>query len=347
MRIILATSVTPWVQGGSTQIVTWLHRKLVEAGHSVDCFEFPIDESYPALLDQGLALRLIEFAPGGDRLITIRTPSHLLRHCNKVSWFIHHYRSAYDLWGTPYQAIPGTPEGVAYRDAIIQADNLGLNECRRVYCNSAVVRGRLSRFNQISAEVLYPPLIEPDRFHCNSFGNYLLYLSRLTHHKRQWLAIEALRYTTTPVRLVIAGAPDPDAGSYLLDLDRSIRKYRLDDRVSLLPRWLSEEDKIDLFANCRAAIYFPFDEDSYGYPTLEAHAAGKAVLTTLDAGGTAELVTNENNGFLIPSDPELIAACMDRIYREPLLAQQMGEAGRRRIEELGITWDNVLRGLLA
>src|SRR5882762_8200784 len=110
MKIIIATSVAPFVEGGATFIVDWLGHQLRARGHAVEILPFPISESYPELLDQLLALRLIDLSQHGDRLISIRTPAHLLKHPNKVVWFIHHYRSAYDLWGTRYQNIPETPE---------------------------------------------------------------------------------------------------------------------------------------------------------------------------------------------------------------------------------------------
>jgi glycosyltransferase involved in cell wall biosynthesis len=94
-------------------------------------------------------------------------------------------------------------------------------------------------------------------------------------------------------------------------------------------------------------VYFPLNEDSYGYPSLEAHAARKAVLTTTDAGGTCELIVNGHNGFITPPDPELIGSAMDKLYNDRQATQEMGRAGERRIEELRITWDNVAARLLA
>lgn len=347
MRIILATTSAPFVPGGSTQIVEWLHRQLEIHGHDVDLFQLPLSEAYGEILDQLLALRLLDLTQHGDRLIVVRSPSHLLRHPNKVAWFIHHYRSAYDLWGTRYQTLPDTPEGLAYRSAIVQSDNVGLRECVRLFCNSGVVRDRLMRFNNAPAEVLYPPLLDPAQFRCGVYGDYLLYVSRLTHHKRQWLAIEALRYTRTPVKLIIAGCPDPGAEPYVFDLQHLIAKYGLERRVSILSRWISEQEKVELFANCAAALYFPFDEDSYGYPSLEAHAARKPVVTTIDAGGTNELVVNGYNGLVTPADPELLANAMDSLYNDKDLARRMGEAGEQRIQDLGINWDTVVTRLLA
>ena len=346
MKILIATSVTPFVDGGATYIVDSLSQQLEARSHEVEVLRFPVSEKYPELLDQLLAFRLLDLSQHGDRLITIRTPAHLLKHPHKVVWFIHHYRGAYDLWGTKYQGIPDTPEGVAYRDAIIAADNVGLREAAALYSNSIVVRDRLKRFNGLDAEVLYPPLSDPQRFHSGPGGDYLLYFARLTHHKRQWLAIESLRYTHSPVRLVIAGCPDPGEEPYVDDMRRASEKYGLAKRVTLISQWVHESEKVNLFARCLGVIYFPFDEDSYGYPSLEAHAASKPVLTTTDSGGTGELIVNGRNGFVTPADPELIARAMDALYQDQDMARRMGEAGSERVAELGIQWDRVMARLL-
>src|SRR5262249_23317456 len=137
------------------------------------------------------------------------------------------------------------------------------------------------------------------------------------------------------------------AETYAGDLFRMAAKYNLSSRVSILSRWVSEEEKVNLFAGCLAAAYFPFDEDSYGYASLEAHHARKAVLTTTDSGGTLELLENGVNGLITPSDPELIGAAMDELYNDKERTRRMGEAGERRIAELGIHWDHVIARLMA
>lgn len=347
MKVIIATSVFPFVEGGATFIVDWLGQELKKRKHDVEIFELPFSGKYPEITDHLLAFRLIDLTGFGDVLISVRSPSHLLRHHNKKVWFIHHYRGAYDFWGTEFQSLPNTPAGSACREAIVAADNLGLSEAAQVFSNSKVVRDRLKTFNGIDAEVLYPPLLSPERFYCGSFEDYILYFGRLTRHKRQWLALEALRHTKTPVKLAIAGRPDPGEDSYLLDLREMAAKYRLTDRVSFFGDWITEEKKLDLFAGSLAVAYFPLDEDSYGYVSLEAHAARKAVLTTTDAGGINELILHGENGLVTPPDPEMIGAAMDRLYQMRQETVRMGEAGNRRINELGISWDRVCQRLLS
>ncbi len=345
MKVVVASTFVPFVDGGASFIVDWLERMLLRRGHEVETFRIPFDSRYPELLDQMLALRLLDVSGHGDRLIAIRTPSYLLRHPAKVLWFIHHHRGAYDLWGTPYQDIPDTPGGRRIREAIISADNLAFGEARAVFTNSQVVRNRLRKFNGVDAEVLYPPLIDPERYRAAAYGDYALYMSRLTMHKRQHLAIEAMRYTRTPVRLIVAGAPENQ--EYLGRLNGLVEKLGLRDRVEIRAGWMPEQEKIELFSHCLAAVYAPFDEDSYGYPSLEAHHSCKAVITTGDSGGTLELIRDGDNGFVTEPSAKDLAAALDRLYRDRTMARRMGEAGQARIAELGVSWDRVLTRLLA
>ena len=346
MKVLIATSSTPLVDGGATLIVDWLREMITMDGHEAEVLSIPFSSQYSEILEQMTAMRLLDVSAAADRLIAIRFPSYLLQHPNKVVWFIHHHRSAYDLWGTSYQDIPNTPEGVCIRNSIHRADDLGLREAKGCFCNSQVMAARLRKFNDIEAEVLYPPLLHPEAYFSREFGDYFLYISRLTHHKRQWLAIEALRYTRNPVKLVIVGRPDPDSASYLAELQSLVERHKLIDRVSIIADWVSEKEKIELLAGSLGAIYLPFDEDSYGYPTLEAHCAGKPVLSTTDSGGTRELVIEAVTGFLPPPDAQAIAVAMDRLYQDRTLACSLGANGRMQVARLGITRERVLERLL-
>lgn len=345
MKVIIASTVVPFVEGGGTFIIDWLAVMLRRHGHEVETLKLPFYSHAPQMLDQMLALRLFDLGDRADRLICIRPPAHLLRHPRKVLWFIHHHRQVYDLWETTYRDVPDNAWGHRYADAIIRADEVAFREARTIYTNSRVVGDRLRRYNHVESEVVYPPIFEAERFRCDGYGDYVLYVSRAARNKRQDLAIEAMRYTRTPVKLWIAGRPDVESyGQYLHDL---VAAYDLGDRVRISSEWMSEAQKVDMLAGCLAGIYIPIDEDSYGYPSLEAHHAKKGVIAASDSGGTSELIVDGENGFIVPPDPEAIAAVMDRLYEDRALAQSMGEAGVRAIERLGITWDRVIERMLA
>lgn len=344
MKVIIATTIVPFVKGGATLLVEWLEEMLSRYGHTVDTLSLPYHGYFPRIMEQITALRLLDLHDTADRLITIRTPSYMIQHPNKVIWFIHHHRTAYDLWESKYREFPTDVAGLRYRDALFETDEIAFREARRIYTNSKTTGKRLKNFNNVNSEVLYPPLLEPEKYSCGEYGDYVLYISRLTAHKRQTLAIESLPYLKTAAKLVIAGAPDlPQTAQ---ELEALASRLGVADRVTFLSRWISKEEKFALFRDCLGALYFPLEEDSYGYPSLEAHESSKCVITTTDSGGTLELISDGENGFVTNPDPKAIADAIDRLFADRPLARRMGEAGRAKIDLLEIRWDRVVERLL-
>jgi glycosyltransferase involved in cell wall biosynthesis len=294
------------------------------------------------MLEQMLALRLLDVAGSAERLVAIRTPSYLLRHPRKVVWFLHHHRPAYDLRDTEY-GLPATPESARVREALVQTDNHALREATRLFTNSNVVSERLRRYNDLDSTVLYPPLGDTTGYRCESFGDYVFFPSRITPLKRQWLAIEAMAHVRSDVRLVVAGSPD--LPEHLVRLHDLIEQHQLHDRVELIPEWISEERKHELYARALACVYIPYDEDSYGYVSLESFQSRKAVVTCTDSGGTLELIEDGVNGFAVDPEPRQLARAMDRLMEDRGLAERLGRAGHDHVAEVGITWDNVVENL--
>jgi glycosyltransferase involved in cell wall biosynthesis len=201
----------------------------------------------------------------------------------------------------------------------------------------------LKEFNRIGSEVLYPPIASPERFHNEGYGDELLFICRIEDHKRQHLALEAMKYTKTPVRMRICGATrNPH---YVTSLMQTIRNAGLPERVTLDNRWIGEDEKVELLAHCLANIYLPVDEDSYGYPTLEAAHSSKATITVQDAGGVGEFVVDGHSGSVVPCDPQALGETFDKYWSDRHFARRVGAGARARIDELGITWDRVVTAL--
>jgi glycosyltransferase involved in cell wall biosynthesis len=343
VKIIVASTSVPFTEGGGTLIVDWLGEALKKHGYNVEVIKIPFHSYPPEMLQQMLALRLLDLSAYGDLLIAIRTPSYIINHPNKVVWFIHHHRGAYDLWGTSYQDIPSTPEGLEIRESIMQADNIYLREAKRLFTNSKRVSKRLKDFNNLDSEVLYPALLNPEQFYCNDYGDYIFYPSRITRPKRQYLAIESMKYTRSAAKLVIAGSPDSQ--EELECILPIIEKYKVADKVKLISHWIPEDEKAKLYSDSLGCMYIPFDEDSYGYVTLEAANSSKAVITCTDSGGTDEIVENGVNGFMVPPDPVAIAQAIDKLYNNKTKAKIMGQAAREKLGQMNISWDNIVEKL--
>lgn len=344
MKIALCSSYVPFIRGGYRNIVEWLQLELEQEGHQVEKVYLPEVDTPDLLFQQMIAYRWIdlEFA---DRIICFRPQAHLIPHPHKILWFIHHIRAFYDLWDSPYRGFPDEAKYWGIHEALHAADTTALHEAKHIFTNSQVVSNRLKTFNNIDSEVLYPPVFQSDRFYCEGYSDEIVCICRLEHHKRQHLLVEAMEHTQTPVRLRLCGA---SAGSdYPEDLQRRISKLALQERVTLDIRWISEEEKIAYLAGCLAAAYLPVDEDSYGYPSVEASHASKAILTTTDSGGVLELVQDDVNGCVTEPSPKAVAEAMDKLYLDRKKTEAMGNNARARLAELNISWTHVLQRLLA
>jgi glycosyltransferase involved in cell wall biosynthesis len=113
----------------------------------------------------------------------------------------------------------------------------------------------------------------------------------------------------------------------------------VEDRVELLG-FVDAEDLLSLYARCRAAYYAPLNED-YGYVTVEGFLSRKPVVTTSDAGGPLEFVSEGETGLVAAPEPAAIAEAIDRLWALPeARLREMGEAGHARVKD--ITWDHVI-----
>lgn len=344
MKIALCSTYVPFVHGGARNIVDWLKLMLEAEGHAVEVIYLPEDDAAHILVQQVMAFKWIDLSMA-DRVICFRPQSHVIQHPHKILWFIHHIRAFYDLWDSSYRGYADTDDNRVIRDTIREIDTEALLEAKAVFTNSAVVAHRLKTYNNVDSEVLYPPIFRPERFHCSGYNDEIVYICRVEHHKRQHLLIEAMRHTRTPVKLRICGMSMGQA--YVDNLIDTIAKYKLKNRVVIDHRWISEDEKAGLLADCLAAAYLPLDEDSYGYPSLEASHSSKPILTTTDSGGVLELVRDGYNGFVTEPAPKAIAAALDKFYLDRAATETMGQNALKQLATLNISWSHVLKRLLA
>ncbi len=346
MKILIVSTHVPFISGGGEIHENNLRKALIERDHEAEITKIGFKWYPPERIPEHiLATRLLDFTETAgekiDLVIGMKFPAYYVKHPNKVLWILHQHRPAYDLWGTPFQDIPTTPEGIRIREIIINCDNKLLPESKKIFTNSKNVANRLKKFNNIDSTPLYHPPDGVEKFRQGNYEDYIFFPSRLSNLKRQPLAIQAMRYTKTNVKLVLAGRPD---SKYDLEkLENLIDEYKLKDKVSLLVN-ISDEKKIDLYSNCLGCAFIPYEED-YGYITLESFYSKKAVITTKDSGGPLEFVEDKKNGFIVNPDPKEIASCMDTLYENKQNSKKMGERGFKKIKSMDISWDNVVNSL--
>jgi glycosyltransferase involved in cell wall biosynthesis len=184
--------------------------------------------------------------------------------------------------------------------------------------------------------VVYPP--PPERpYRTDGYGEYVFAVSRLTPLKRLDLLIEAAARMRAPCGVKIAGE-----GEELGHLRELARARGIEARVEFLGA-IDEARLVEHYARCRAVFFAPHNED-YGFVTLEAFRAGKAVVTARDSGGPAELVEHGGTGFVGAPDAAELAGYLDALAGDRALAERLGAAARREAE--AHTWERVMPELL-
>ena len=345
--MVIATTQVPFVRGGAEVHAENLRAAVITSGHQCEIVAVPF-KWYPPerIIDHILACRLLDLSETNgqkiDLLIGLRFPAYLIPHNNKVLWILHQFRTAYDLWDTPFGDLIHHPNGRHVRDVIRGADNKCIPEAKAIYANSRNVSMRLKKYNNINSKPLYHPPPNAQLFYSKEPENYIFFPSRLNAIKRQELAIRAMAKVKSDVKLVISGSPDVD--SFSVYLKKLTEKCGVPDRVKFLGP-ISEEDKLELYSRSLGVLYPPVDED-YGYVTLEAMLAGKAVITCVDSGGPLEFITDRENGFIAQPTPEDLSAVLDETYHHRDKTKKMGQAGRERYDRMKISWENAVEVLL-
>jgi glycosyltransferase involved in cell wall biosynthesis len=343
-RVLVVTSAPPFTEGGHLVLARALVRALRESGHESGLVTTPSNRfgrQGPAYLANWLTdVGMTGTGDRIDQIITLRFPSYAVRHPEHVCWLNHTMREYYDRWDEWSSRL--SPQGwvkeLARRTMIRAADTYFFKQhVRRMFTISGAVRDRLARWNGVRADVLHPP--PPQRaYRCDGYGDYLFFASRLTPLKRVELVLQALAQPAArSVRCVIGGE-----GEDRRRLEALARDLGVDGRVTFTG-YLTEDELLDHLARCRAVIFPPANED-YGFVTVEAFAAAKAVITCTDSGGPLEFLRDGENGVVVPPTAEGLAGAFARVMDDPRNAERMGAEARQTVAALN--WPDTVKRLV-
>jgi glycosyltransferase involved in cell wall biosynthesis len=186
-----------------------------------------------------------------------------------------------------------------------------------------------------------PPegIIEQTRRRHGIDGPYLLFLGGIEPRKNLPAIVRSFAELPDDVRLVIGGgsvAWNPE-GRELLDRALDGLSPAARRRVKLTG-YLREPEKVALLAGAEALVYASLYE-GFGFPVLEAMAAGTPVLTS-DLSSLPEVAGDA--AFLVdPRSEEAIAEGMGRLVRDADLRARLAAAGRARVQ--GFPWEDTAR----
>ncbi|ACZ42772.1 Phosphatidylinositol alpha-mannosyltransferase [Thermobaculum terrenum ATCC BAA-798] len=169
----------------------------------------------------------------------------------------------------------------------------------------------------------------------------ILFLGRFEEERKGFkYALKSLRWVKhffPDIRLVVAGKGDPDK------FWSRIQKYHIEDNVRFVGV-ISDEERPAYMRSCKLLIAPSTHGESQGIVLLEAMAAGLPVVAG-NIPGYASVVTNGQEGFLVPPEDEhTLALAIVRLLSDEALRNQMGNAGRRKANDY--SWPKIANQLL-
>ena len=139
--------------------------------------------------------------------------------------------------------------------------------------------------------------------------------------------VAIVRETFPNVLFLVVGGVHERA--FFAEVQKLIKDLRVTDNVKFLGR------RLDVPSILKMCDLFYQSSRSEGLPNaiLEAMASGLPCVAT-EVGGTNEIISNEENGFLVESErPDLAAKAIINLLGDQNRARIMGAAARRTIEQ--------------
>lgn len=337
-RVLICTVKIPFISGGAERHIQSLVRELKSRSFDVDVIELPLKWDVPRqIINDVLSWRLLDLTHSYglpiDLIIGMKFPAYVIRHPRKIAWVLHQHRQMYDMLSTPYTDFHDTIDDDEVRRLLYQIDKKALSECSVRFANSKNVANRMQCYLHLSSEPLYHPPPLSGQYRCDEYGDFILSVARLELNKRVDLLIKALALTSTETKAVIVGSGPQEA-----NLKELAVSFGVSDRISFVGQ-VTDSELLNYYSRCGIVYYAPFDED-YGYVTLEAFLSDKSVITTHDAGGVLEFVSNEFSGLVADPEPNSIAKRIDDWRCLADSGREYALRGKEIVRK--ISWDHVV-----
>lgn len=194
----------------------------------------------------------------------IITQEHIM-HVN----FCHSVpRWLWDLWHYRWKMVKRSMKIFTFAELFRWMDVVADSRVDYYFVNSELIKRRLWKYLKRDSVILYPS-IETKKYKFKEYGDFVLHMGRFDIEKQIMPVIKACEKAR--VRLVLTGSAGNDTKTY-----EYVQKHNGNGIIDFRG-FVSEEEKLELLATCKAVIYNPINED-FGIIPTEALASSKPVI---------------------------------------------------------------------
>jgi len=177
-------------------------------------------------------------------------------------------RWLWDLWHFRWKLAGRSTKIFTFAELFRWMDVIADSRVDYYFVNSELIKRRLWKYLKRDSVVLYPA-IETKKYRFEEFGDFVLHMGRFDLEKQIMPVIKACE--KAGVKLVLTGNAGNDKKTF-----EYVQKHNGNGIIDYRG-FVSEEEKLELLAKCKAVIYNPLNED-YGIIPSEALASGKPVI---------------------------------------------------------------------
>lgn len=352
----------------------------VPAGVTLTGYDYlpELDGANSALRTLGVDLPMAKDVEGADLVHSHTWYANMAGHIASVLYGIPHVISAHSLeplrpWkreqlGGGYE-LSSWMEKTAYEAAagVIAVSRAMREDILRCYPAIDPEKVRVIH-NGIDLEAWKAPQSEAEweeaRKYFRTYGldpdqPTIIFVGRITWQKGVPGLLRALRQVDKSVQVILcAGAPDtPEIAEETRQLVQELQAER--EGVVWIEEMLPHERIVQL-ESCSTTFVTPSIYEPLGIVNLEAMGCGLPVVGT-ETGGIPDCIVHGETGFLVPIEqkddgtgtpihPERfeadLAAALNEVALDPKRAKEMGDAGRRRVEEQ-FSWESIAKKTMA
>jgi L-malate glycosyltransferase len=326
--------------GGSGVIAAELGMALADRGHEIHLFSYrppfrlrPMSENFHNHEITIPQYPLFEYPSYGMAAACKVAEVDLdLLHCHyayphAVSAFLAKEMSGQKL--KTVTTLHGTDIMLVGQDAsFARATKFGLERSDAVTAVSAFLRDKTPSWFEISCPIaVIPDFVDTRRFSPSKDRDLtIVHVSNFRPVKRTLDAVRAFYLIRKHVaaKLVLVGK-GPD----------EVEVRELAKKLNILKhlKFVGEDPDVADHLKGAGLLLSTSEFEGFGMSLLEAMACGVPVVTT-DSGGTHEVVSESCARIAAVGDVERLAADAVEILKDENLARSMGQAGRRRAEEM-------------
>lgn len=154
------------------------------------------------------------------------------------------------------------------------------------------------------------------------------FVGRLVEWKGPHVLLEAankFKVQSSKFKIVIVGSGEGQEGNIEPRLRQMVEEYDLENQVVITGH---RQDIPVLMKAFDVFCHTSIEPEPFATVVIEAMLASTPVIGT-NIGGTPEIITNSQTGFLVPpNDPKALAAILSHLAKNQRLRQKVGERGK-------------------